>query len=152
MECRVREVVKLGKQGGAGNLVICEVLKLHLAECILDDKGRIDPDRIDLMGRMGRAFYVRASGNAVHRIHQTQTLPIIGYRGLPDHILQSRILSSNDLAFLAGQHNWPEVKKVLLYDDPGQLHDEVKGLLAENEVEEALLRIKSAQFRSSEFS
>ena len=70
LECKVREIMPLGEEGGAGHLVICEIVKLHLSEEILDEKGRIHPQKIDLMGRMGRAYYVRASGESVHRIYQ----------------------------------------------------------------------------------
>lgn len=107
MECRVKEIITLGDQGGAGHLVICEVLCFHIDENVLDDNNRIDPDKIDLMGRMGRAFYVRASGDAVLNLSQSQSLPIIGYPNLPDHIKFSNVLTANQIAFIAGQKHLP---------------------------------------------
>ena len=73
MECKVNDIISLGNTGGAGNLIICEVLRMHINEEILDENQQIDPHKIDLMGRMGRAFYCRASGDAVHKIYQNVT-------------------------------------------------------------------------------
>jgi flavin reductase (DIM6/NTAB) family NADH-FMN oxidoreductase RutF len=69
-ECRVMQVIETGTQGGAGNLVICEILRMHLSPEILNEKGRIDPHKIDLVGRLGGNFYVRASGDALFEIQK----------------------------------------------------------------------------------
>ncbi|HRI00131.1 MAG TPA: flavin reductase [Saprospiraceae bacterium] len=111
LECEVTDVVTLGDQGGAGHLIICKVLCLHISQTVLDDQNRIDPHKIDLMGRMGRAFYVRASGPNVMALPQSQQLPIIGYQNLPKHILQSEILKANDLGYLAGMKSWPAISE-----------------------------------------
>lgn len=110
LECRVKEVVTLGEHGGAGHLVICEVLRMHIAEEVIDN-GRINPHKMDLMGRMGRAYYVRASGEAVHTIVQSVTDLAIGYEQLPEHIRNSTILTGNNLGQLAG---------ITAIPDPGQ--------------------------------
>ena len=67
-ECRVLQVIETGTQHSAGNLVICEILRMHVNSGILDESGRIDPNKIDLVGRLGRNFYVRASGNAIFEV------------------------------------------------------------------------------------
>ena len=67
-ECRVLQVVETGTEGAAGNLVICEILRIHIDPEILDDKGRIDPHKADLVGRMGGNYYVRASGLALFEV------------------------------------------------------------------------------------
>ncbi len=101
MECKVDRIITLGESGGAGHLVLCRVVRFHFNEAIFDDKGRIDPHRMDLMGRLGRAFYVRASGVAVHRYYQpSQSLPI-GYPQLPATARTSEVLTANDLGRLA---------------------------------------------------
>ena len=64
-ECRVIQVIETGTQHAAGNLVICEILRMHVNPVILDESGTIDPHKIDLVGRLGRNHYVRASGNAI---------------------------------------------------------------------------------------
>ncbi len=110
LECRVREVVTLGDQGGAGHLVICDVLRMHVSESVIDEKNRIDPHKIDLMGRLGRAYYVRASGPAVHTIVQPVTRMVIGYDALPESIRKSRLLTANHLGLLAGLFAIPDEK------------------------------------------
>jgi len=107
MECKVKEVQPLGEQGGAGHLIICEVIRMHVDDAVIDDRNRIDPHKIDLMGRMGRAYYVRASGEAIHTIVQSVTEISIGYQQIPESIRLSKILSANDLGRLAGLKNAP---------------------------------------------
>jgi len=107
MECKVDEIITLGDQGGAGHLILCKVVKLHIDEAVIDDKNRIDPHKIDLMGRMGRAFYVRASGANVFPIVQAVTEMVIGYDQLPDVVKKSDLLTGNELGKLAGMTSWP---------------------------------------------
>ena len=107
MECKVQEIIKLGDEGGAGNLIICNVLRMHIDENILDG-NRINPHKIDLMGRMGRAFYTRASGTAIHTIVQPVMKVSIGYDQLPRSIRYSYILTGNNLGQLAGLHALPD--------------------------------------------
>ncbi len=102
MECKVERIIPLGDQGGAGNLIVCHIVLMHIAEEVLNDKGRIDPHKIDLMGRMGRFYYVRASGAAVEEIVQEVTSIGIGFDGLPDALRHSKILTGNNLGQLAG--------------------------------------------------
>lgn len=101
LECRLKEIITLGDQGGAGHLIICEVVHIHLDENILDDNGRINPHKIDLVGRMGRAYYVRASGEAIHTIYQPVNELGIGYDQLPPSAKSSKILTGNNLGQLA---------------------------------------------------
>ena len=108
MECKVREVVTLGESGGAGHLVICDVLRLHVSEDVIEDNDRINPHKMDLMGRMGRAYYVRASGEAIHTIVQPVTKLSIGYDALPESIRMSKVLNGNHLGLLAGVHQFPD--------------------------------------------
>ncbi len=110
MECKVSKVLPLGEHGGAGNLIFCEVLRIHLREEVVDEKGRINPHKMDLMGRLGRAYYVRASGDAIHTIVQPVTQMVIGYQALPEHLRNSSILSANNLGQLAGLHQIPSAE------------------------------------------
>lgn len=107
MECKVERIIPLGDQGGAGNLIVCHIVLMHIAEEVLNDKGRIDPHKIDLMGRMGRFYYVRASGAAVEEIVQDVTSIGIGFDGLPDALRHSKILTGNNLGQLAGMPALP---------------------------------------------
>ncbi|RMG84082.1 MAG: flavin reductase family protein [Bacteroidetes bacterium] len=118
MECKVREVVTLGEHGGAGHLIICEVLRLHIDEKVLDG-NRINPHKIDLMGRMGRSYYARASGAAIFTIVQQVTKMVIGYDQLPESIRRSPVLTGNNIGQLAGLHEHPNPADILkLKDDP----------------------------------
>jgi flavin reductase (DIM6/NTAB) family NADH-FMN oxidoreductase RutF len=102
MECKVDQILPLGEGGGAGNLIVCRIVLMHIAESVLNEKGRIDPHKIDLMGRMGRFYYARASGAAVEEIVQEVSTLAIGFDGLPPAIRHSHILTGNNLARLAG--------------------------------------------------
>jgi hypothetical protein len=82
---------------------------MHIAESVLSDKGRIDPHKIDLMGRMGRFYYARASGAAVEEIVQEVTAIGIGFDGLPHQIRHSKVLTGNELGQLASLSAWPSL-------------------------------------------
>ena len=125
-ECKVNEVLPLGEKGGAGHLVICQVKMIHLSEDILDEKQRISPHKIDLMGRMGRAFYVRASGESIYRIYQPTNEIGIGFDSLPLSAKQSHILSANDLGQLAGIVHMPSIESCETLRD----YEEVKKILS----------------------
>lgn len=110
MECKVRDIITLGEGGGAGHLIICDVLLLHVSENILDERGRINPHKIDLVGRMGRFYYVRASGEAIHNIEQRVDKFGMGFDQLPSGIRHSRVLTGNDLAQLAAMEAPPSAE------------------------------------------
>jgi flavin reductase (DIM6/NTAB) family NADH-FMN oxidoreductase RutF len=130
LECKISQIITLGDKGGAGHLIVCEVVCMHLNEDILDENQRIDPDKIDLMGRMGRAFYVRASGAAVMAMPQSQQLPIVGYPSLPSHIKNSSLLTANIIAALAGMKKLPTKEEAI---ESISTNDELKFILNESE-------------------
>ncbi len=113
MECKVNQIIPLGDKGGAGHLIICEVVRMHIDEKILDENGRIDPHKIDLMARMGRAYYARASGDAVYTIVQPYNQIGIGFDQLPLSLKNSNILTGNNLAQLASLTEPPGKEAVL---------------------------------------
>lgn len=108
MECRVREVVQTGQEGGAGNLIICDLIAMHIQDDILNTAGQIDPHKIDLVARMGGDFYCRASGDAVFEVAKPNTNLGIGIDALPVDIKLSTILSGNDLGQLANVSELPK--------------------------------------------
>jgi flavin reductase (DIM6/NTAB) family NADH-FMN oxidoreductase RutF len=119
MECKVEQILPLGIDGGAGNLIVCRIVLMHIAESVLNEKGRIDPHKIDLVGRMGRFYYVRASGAAVEEIVQEVTVMPLGFDELPPMIRHSTILTGNNLGQLAGMPALPsrEAAAALLVAD-----------------------------------
>ncbi|HKK78161.1 MAG TPA: flavin reductase family protein [Phaeodactylibacter sp.] len=150
MECKVQQIIPLGETGGAGHLIICEVVRMHLREDVLDENGKINPHKMDLMGRMGRAFYVRASGEAIHKVFQPFNVLGMGYDQLPERIRNSEVLTGNNLGMLASLPEAPdkmttlklkeenEVAKALASDHPlRSLHLLAQKALAMEEKERA---------------
>ena len=125
-ECKIQRIIPLGTNGGAGNIVICDVLRLHIDENILDNNGRINPHKADLMGRMGRAYYVRASGEAVHTIFQARKSLGIGYQQLPQSAKNSEILTANNLGHLANLAEVPAENVLLKFQNDPYIHSLLK--------------------------
>lgn len=133
MECKVREIIQLGDKGGAGNLILCDVVRMHIDENVLDG-NRINPHKIDLMGRMGRAYYTRASGTSIHTILQPVMKITVGYDQLPESVRNSYVLTANNLGQLAGLPEFPEASTVEeLKEEPA-----VRGILKMGEAKEKL--------------
>jgi len=121
MECKVDQIIPLGTGPGAGHLIVCNVVKMHIDDRVLDDQNRIDINKIDLMGRMGRAFYVRASGEAVMPILQPFNQMGIGFDQLPKSILNSKVLTGNEIAEIASLAELPSNELVESYWKENQL-------------------------------
>lgn len=114
-ECKVNQVIELGSEGGAGNLIICEVVRFHIDERVLSEDGMIDQHKIDLVSRMGGNWYCRADNAAMFEIKKPITTLGIGFDQLPDDIKYSKVLSGNDLGFLAGIEEFPNETDVNEY-------------------------------------
>lgn len=109
MECQVMQIIETGTEGGAGNLIICKVVVMHIDDAVLDEQQRIDPHKIDLVARMGGDYYCRASGDAVFEVPKPNSQLGIGVDALPESVRNSNILTGNDLGMLANVHELPEV-------------------------------------------
>lgn len=114
-ECKINQIIELGQDGGAGNLIICEVVQMHIHEDLLNENGLIDQHKIDLVARMGADWYCRANAAAMFEIKKPLTTCGIGYDALPLDIKNSQILSANDLGQLAGIENLPDETDVNEY-------------------------------------
>ena len=153
-ECKVIEVKELGDGGGAGNLVICEVLKIHIDEKVLDDNQMIDQEKIDLVARMGGNWYCRADKNSMFEVIKPVTMTGIGIDQIPEDIRESTILTGNDLGKLGSVKELPNETDVNEYklielsdifvsleDEPEKLelklHEIAKEKLAHNDVVDA---------------
>ncbi|MGB7842002.1 MAG: flavin reductase family protein [Salinimicrobium sp.] len=137
-ECRVNEVVETGFEGGAGNLVICEVLKMHIHQDILDEKGYIDQHKIDLVARMGGNWYTRATPGMFEVPKPLQTLGI-GVDAISEEIRNSKVLTGNDLGKLGNVERLPSAEEVKEYLES---HEELSGFISEEEEEEVHQRAK----------
>jgi len=111
-ECKVRQVIETGTGGGAANLVVCEVLLVHINDEVLKSDGLIDAQRIDLVGRMGGDFYVRANGNALFEVEKPLSKPAIGIDALPVHLKNSPLLSGNELGKLGSSEAVPSMEEI----------------------------------------
>lgn len=111
-ECKVNEVVSLGNEGAAGNLVICEVVKMHFDEDILDENKFIDQTKIDLVSRMGGNWYARANGSALFEIDKPLTTTGIGVDALPNKMVSLAGLDGNDLGRLGNLQNLPNEDEI----------------------------------------
>jgi flavin reductase (DIM6/NTAB) family NADH-FMN oxidoreductase RutF len=157
-ECKVIEVKELGHEGGAGNLIICEVLRIHVREDLIDANGLIDQHKIDLVSRMGGDWYCRADVQSMFEIKKPITTCGVGFDALPADVKNSTVLTGNDLGQLAGIEEVPNETDVNEYklielselfvslendavELEKQLHRKAKALLAENKLEEAWLTL-----------
>lgn len=155
LECKVKQVIELGTQGGAGNLIICEIVLMHINEDVLDEHKQIDPRKIDLVARLGANWYSRTNAGALFEV----TKPIlnlgIGIDQLPENIRKSAILTGNNLGQLGNVEKQPSKEDVLSYKNSQsikdaataagknypassqELHHIAKGLLDAGKVDEA---------------
>ncbi|MDT0641215.1 flavin reductase family protein [Zunongwangia sp. F363] len=148
-ECRVNDVVELGSEGGAGNLVICEVLRMHIKEDVLDAEGLIDQHKIDQVARMGANWYSRAN-LGMFEVPKPLSKLGIGVDQIPQEIRNSEVLTGNDLGKLGNVEALPSKEEIDLYlkENPKLaaavakgnvkgIHTQAQILIEENKTEEA---------------
>ena len=110
MECKVIEVKPLGEGGGAGNLVICEVLRLHIHDSLLTEDGKMDQTKIDHVARLGGDWYTRVTPESLFKVPKPNVQLGIGFDALPESVRRSSILTGNHLGMLANVHELPVVQ------------------------------------------
>jgi flavin reductase (DIM6/NTAB) family NADH-FMN oxidoreductase RutF len=143
LECIVKQVIELGTHGGAGNLVICEVVMMHIDENVLDENKNIDPEKIDLVARMGGNWYSRASGDSLFEVAKPLLNLGIGIDRIPAYIRNSKVLTGNNLGQLGNIEKLPTEEEVNTYKSSqnisgsAQAQLAAKALLENNRVEEA---------------
>lgn len=145
-ECKVNQVIPLGAEGGAGNLVVCEILLAHFKDEIFDAEGRINPWQMDAVARMGNDYYCRAAGENIFEVPKPNVKIGIGMDQLPAKIRNSNVLTGNDLGRLANIEKIPSQEQVeqfknenpsLLELGQRQRHEFAKQELAKGEMEKA---------------
>ena len=153
MECKVVEVKPLGNEGGAGNLVICEVLRMHVDDSILNAEGTmIDQRKLHHIARLGGDWYCKVDESSLFHVAKPNTQLGIGVDALPETIRNSSVLTGNNLGQLANVHDYPTVdasfeddrlKNIIQYfsinpdEMDKELHQYAKELLAAGKVKEA---------------
>lgn len=108
MECKVKDIITLGDGGGAGHLILCEILLMHIAEDVLDADHKIDPYKMDLVGRLGQSYYCRVQAPSIFSIQQSVKQIGIGFDGLPANVRESEVLTGKHLSMLASVEVLPE--------------------------------------------
>lgn len=110
LECKVIEVKPLGTEGGAGNLVICEVLLIHIDDSLLDENKKIDQRKINHVARLGGDWYCVVNENNLFKVEKPNTQLGIGIDALSSSIRNSKFLSGNNLGQLANVHTMPVIE------------------------------------------
>jgi flavin reductase (DIM6/NTAB) family NADH-FMN oxidoreductase RutF len=145
-ECKVTQVIALGDEGGAGNLILCEVVKIHINEAVLDENGAIDQYKIDLVSRLGGNWYSRSNQGLFEVPKPLSTLGV-GVDAIPEFVKKSPVFNGNDLGKLGNIEALPSteevsifvkenfsIKAVLSSDDMQNVYLEAKKYLNENDV------------------
>lgn len=154
LECKVNDVVELGPDGGAGNLVICEILKVHVSEDVLNEEGKIDPLKMDQVGRCGGNWYNRVNAASMFEVEKPLARMGIGVDAIPEDIRTSKVLTGNDLGILGNVESIPNETDVNEYklielaevfmeledDQPAleiRLHEMAHEMIREGDIESA---------------
>ena len=152
LECNVLEVKPLGELGGAGNLIICEVMLMHIDDTILNEKGMIDQTKLHHVARLGGDWYCRVDASNLFQVEKPNVKLGVGFDALPASVRASKILSGNDLGLLANVHEMPQIdtsfeddhlKQIVQYYsvNPEEMEKEIhlyaKKLLTEGKVMQA---------------
>lgn len=161
MECKVLDVIRTGTEGAAGNIVICEILIMHVDDAVLDAEGKIDPYKMDYVARMGGHYYTRVIDESIFDLPQPKDDQHIGVDALPAAIRMSTILTGNDLGQLATLTALPDeltVKTFLeqhaefiskLSTDIPAIHKAAQSFLAENNIEAAACLLLANEYMLS---
>ncbi len=147
-ECKVNQVLPTGDQGGAGILMICQIVLMHVSDEIIDSDGRIDAFKLDAVGRLGGDFYSRVQGESIFKVPKPLQKLGIGYDQLPERIRKSKVLTGNDLGRLANVEKFPDVLPFDESEDAFSVHAAkmkgeeavhklAQGYLKEGNIEEA---------------
>ena len=137
-ECKVNQIVELGEKGGAGNLVICEIVNIHINENILDAENKVDPHKLDIVSRLGHNWYGKTTEESLFEIAKPIAKFGIGFDNLPQDIINSSILTGNELAMLASVESIPtEKNKDSITLKTEEKHILAKKLLEKGEIIEA---------------
>jgi flavin reductase (DIM6/NTAB) family NADH-FMN oxidoreductase RutF len=157
IECKVRQVIETGDGPGAANLIICEAVMVHVNDNVLDETGAIDTTKLDLVGRLGAEYYVRASGSALFTLDKPASKLAIGVDSLPETVRLSNILTGNDLGKLGSIQTMPSLDEIDNYISSPEIdllkskhqsndsqfieeaHKKAQSMIADREIYKALL-------------
>ena len=135
-ECQVRDIIELGDQGGAGNLVLAEVMKIHINDQVLDEEENIDPFKLNIVSRYGGSWYGKTIKESLYKIPKPISKIGMGVDKLPENIKTSEILTGSDLAILASLESIPMKNKIDIKDNKNlkEKHILAKELLGQGKI------------------
>lgn len=133
-ECQVNNVIPLGDQGGAGNIVICEILTSHFKSEIIGESYQINPQNADFIGRLGSSYYTKVDRNSLFEIKKNSTQISMGWDNLPAQIINSPYLTGNEISKLASIPKIPITTHPSLFNNHPATYKKVKQLLKNNQV------------------
>ena len=138
-ECKVNEVITLGEEGGAGSLVLCQILKMHIDTEVLDENNTINPFKLNIVSRLGANWYGKTTKESLYEIAKPISRMGMGIDKLPEEIRTSEILTGNELSILASAENIPAKKEFSLAEEKStaEKHILAKELLSQGKAEDA---------------
>ena len=144
IECKVLEIKEMGVGGGAGNLVICQVVRIHIKDEVLNEENKIDQRKMKLVGRLGASWYSKTDDAALFELAQPMS-PTLGYDGLPDYVKLSDNLNSNEIGKLASLASMPDeiaLNEVSKERNLGDEWSQVKSYLNSGDYNKALAMLQ----------
>jgi flavin reductase (DIM6/NTAB) family NADH-FMN oxidoreductase RutF len=136
-ECKVNQVIELGSEGAAGNLVICEVVLVHVKDDVLDEDGNISPYKLDAVARLGGDYYTRVAGDSIFVVPKPNEKVGIGYDQIPERIRKDTRFTKNDLGRLGNIEKLPGPDEVRLFS----LRPEVQYAIMSGEIHDLALKL-----------
>jgi flavin reductase (DIM6/NTAB) family NADH-FMN oxidoreductase RutF len=148
-ECRLNRIVTLGEGQKENSVVFGDIQCLHVDESVIDENNRIDPAKLQVVGRLGRSHYTRTGDFSLETVVMPQTKIPVGFDALPGQIKHSKVLTANELAILASQYELPspqeikdfrtEFEKRSVFDKQEEIHHRIRELLKQGDGQKALL-------------
>jgi flavin reductase (DIM6/NTAB) family NADH-FMN oxidoreductase RutF len=145
LECVVNEVISLGKNAGAGNLILAEIKLIHISESILGGDGKIDQTKTDQVARLGGDWYCRVTRDNLFKVAKPNVKIGIGVDALPHAIRNSRILTGNNLGQLGNLELIPADEAIETYAQVPEIKDLLDATIGDSNTRELQLHLKAKQ-------
>lgn len=136
-ECKVLSVIELGDKGGAGNLVVCEVLTAHFQEGLIDQEYQVKVENLNLIGRLGQDYYTKVDNNSLFQVEKSSSKIGVGWDKLPKEISENDYLTGNEIAKLSNITSLPKKSLIGKASKDSEVYKNVKKLIKKNRIVEA---------------
>ena len=136
-ECKVLSVIALGDKGGAGNLVVCEVLTAHFQKGLIDQEYQVKVENLNLMGRLGQDYYTKVDNNSLFQVEKSSSKIGIGWDKLPKEISENDYLTGNEIAKLSNITSLPDKARIGKASKDSEVYENVKKLIKKNRIVDA---------------